>query len=464
VTGSAGRWATIAALGLFAGCSGEPPLHPPPDTAGPVVQVLYPGAQGYDEDGDGFVDLHLVWKDSLGAVDVPGVRVRSLGSAGGAPGDTNLLATWRVEQLDSTGLIAHERLPGLLPSGNVRLEIVVPDTSGNVSRDTVTVSLPEAALIKNLQTGVPGVGFASADGLALCPDDGRLYVTVIASVWIVDPDSLRTISVVPPVGQTTSILGQPLCVPGDPYLYIAEARMRRFDRGSQAWGTNLTASFGSYPLALSRLNPDMIYEGELIDAVVGVINRVQNTRTQLLTHAPTVTNIQGIAILPGDAKLYLSYGGDGIWVVDPARDSVLKRIRVANPGPVSDGLAQGLVLSADNRFLYAAVTYGAPGGVIEIDTQTDSIVRRLDLAGAAPIGLDLSPDGRRLFVSTGDETSGVPSQNVLINVATMTPIRYFPRPRPPGALRFDRGVLFHPNGHYIFVTHDTGLDIYLNRP
>lgn len=448
------------ACALLPGCDSGPTTTGP-DSLSPTVRVLSPAAGSYDDDGDGLIDLRLEWQDSLGAVDPTTLRVRVIGANAPAGAETNLLSVWRVARLDATGLVAEETAAGLLGAGIVRLEVQLADTAGNIARDTVSATLPEAILAGTLVTGVP-VGFQPAYGLALCPDDGRLYVAVRSSVLVVDPDSLRAIALVTMPGTTTENLWNPLCVPGDPYVYFTETRIQRFSRSTMMWEARMASTFASIGIALSRANPDLIYEGESYSGVVGVISRSQDTRRRLLQFASQETHIFDLAVMPNDAKIYLGYGvDDGIWVLDPARDSVLKRISIG--GMSFAGFAQDMVLSRDDRRLYAVSSYGTPPGVVEIDTDRDSVLRRLDLPNYNPVGIDLSPDGSRLFVTTQDRFNNIPSENVLIDVASMTPIRFFPRPRPAGTTRYDRGVLFRPDGKYIFVARDSNLDIYLHR-
>jgi len=91
------------------------------------------------------------------------------------------------------------------------------------------------------------------------------------------------------------------------------------------------------------------------------------------------------------------------------------------------------------------------------------VVRTLSLAAYVPQEIALSPSGRRLFVTTQDRFATSPSDNVLIDVPSWQVLVRFPRPRAPGATRYDGGVAFHPNGKLIFVGRDQKIDIYLSR-
>jgi DNA-binding beta-propeller fold protein YncE len=125
------------------------------------------------------------------------------------------------------------------------------------------------------------------------------------------------------------------------------------------------------------------------------------------------------------------------------------------------GRTDEFVLSRDDRWLYVAVLDGDPRGVVVVDTETDQVVRTLPLPDYVPQGIDLSPSGNRLFVTTQDRWT--PSKNVLIDVPNWRVLEEFPRPRPEGTIRFDGGVAFRGDGKLVFVAHNLDIDVYLIR-
>jgi DNA-binding beta-propeller fold protein YncE len=122
-----------------------------------------------------------------------------------------------------------------------------------------------------------------------------------------------------------------------------------------------------------------------------------------------------------------------------------------------------MVLSQDSRRLYVAVLDGGPRGIAEIDTEADSIVRRLGTDDAVPQEVAISPSGRRLFLTTQDRWEGSASDNLLVDTFSLTILARLARPRQERRVRYDGGVAFHPNGNLVFVARDTGVDVYLNR-
>ena len=384
------------------------------------------------------------------------------GVAGGPIGQVeDLLKRWRIERLDSTGLVLHEALAGLLHGGLNHVVVTVADTAGNVSEDTVTFSLPAGAFYKTLSTGLSSPT-SHGIGVTVCDDDHRVYMTAGRSLVIADADSLVILGIVRD-SSAPDVLKLPLCVSGDPILYVTE-RVERFDRPSMSFVPR-AVSFGSVGIVQSRADPNRLYVGESISGTIGIIDRALASRTgQLLDFAPQQEYVFSLAVLSGDTKLYATrYAEGGILVVEPQRDSVLGRIAVGGPTWPDLGSTDNIALSADDRRLYAAVLDGDPRGVVEIDTRSDSVVRTLALLNAVPQALAISPSGKRIFVTTQDQRIGTPSDNVLVDIAAFGPLAFFPRPRPAGEIRFDGGASFHPNGTVVFVAHNLDIDVYLNR-
>lgn len=449
--------------GATAACLDKVPAPTGPvDTSAPVVRFLSPTSVSYDDDGDHLIDLRIAWGDSAGAVKLSTARVRSLeGFSGATPRPEDLLSRWRLERLDSSGLVLHEALPSILHGGVNHIVVSIADTTGNLSEDTVLFALPPGAFYKTLTTGLSS-NISHAIGIAVCDDDHRVYMTAGRSLVVADADSL-TILAVARNTDVADVLKIPLCVPGDPILYVTE-RLERFDRMSMTWASRATA-FGSEGITQSRADPDHLYVGESIDGTIGIIDRTQAGRIgQLLDPAPDQEYVFDLEVLAGDTKLYATrYTEGGILVIDPARDSIIGRIAVGGPSWPDRGRTDDVALSADDRWLYAAVLDGDPRGIVAIDTRTDSVIRVLPLVNAVPQALAISPSGKRIFVTTQDQWIGTPSDNVLVDITAFGSLAFFPRARPAGEIRFDGGVAFHPNGTVIFVAHNLDIDVYLNR-
>lgn len=459
--------ALTSALGI-ASCR-DRILPPPetPDTTAPAIRVHSPVDTSYDSDGDKLLDLHITWTDS-GNVDPSSVRVRSLtGINGPATSETNLVDVWRVERLDSAGLLLHETIENLLRGGANRIEVVVSDTAGNVSVDTVQFTLPHGALFKTITTGLTFDGLTHGVDAAVCADDRRLYVSVGRRIVVVDADSLTLIgSFVDPYA--FDALGAVLCVPDDPILYVA-GRVERFVRPSMTWLPAVSESFGTNSIAQSRADPNILYAGEQETGGIAIVDRARAVRTGE-TGVPwsgTPENheyVFGLAVLPGDSKIYFTrYLDTGVLSADPRTGRIVSRIAVGGSGWPDKGRSDDIELTRDGRLLYVAVLDGDPRGVVEISTANDSVLRTLPLEFYVPQEIALSASERRMFVTTQDRWPTYPSLNVLIDIENWRVLAEFPRPRPPGAIRFDGGVAFHQNGKLVFVAHNVDIDVYLSR-
>lgn len=450
----------LANAAAFGSCLDPHSLRP--DRTPPAVQVITPIDTLYDVDGDKLVDFQLWWNDSGSAVDYQQVKVRSLtGVNGPANGSDNLLSAWRVDRVDTAGIVFHETLDNLLHGGPNRVEITIPDKAGNVSFDTLDFSVPQGAFLKTISTGLGGS--LPAEGLAICPDDQRVYMTANRNLAVFARDSLKVLRIIPDP-YAADFLPEALCVMGDPVLYVTEGRLQRFDRANMTWLTEVDSSFGSVAIAQSKANSNLIYLGESIDGTIGIYDRVKGVRVgYLLPISQQPENVVDIAVLPGDLKLYATgYSSGGILVIDPVRDSVLRQIPVGGPEILPDlGRADAVTLSKDGKKLFAAIIEGVTRGLAEIDTQRDSVTRVLYLFNYYCINVALSPSESRAFVTTQD--NGSPSENVLVDLNNWRVLQTFPRPRAPGAVRFDSDVVFDFSGKLVFVTHDLDLDVYLSR-
>jgi len=452
---------------ILAACSCGSEIIPPPapsDTTPPELTVILPQGDQYDEDADGFVDVRVVLSDSGGLVDPAGIRVRSLGGVNGAANEgTNLLDVWTVTTRDTALLAVRETIEDLLHGGENALEIAVPDTAGNVTTDTIRFALPHGQLQQTLTSGLTE-GMAHGVGVVVCPDDNRVYMAAGRSIVVADAANPRIVTAVryPLAPDPFQI---PLCVPGDPILYVTLFLMR-FDRTSLQWLTEITPAYGSIGIVQSRSDPNLLYVGESWTGGVGVIDRTRGARIGSLNIPPSPAYpewVPDLAVLPADAKLYLTRAAEGgVLVFDTRAGELVTGIAIGGNWP-GLGHSDAFVLSNDDRWLYVAVLDGDPRGVVVVDTRTDQVVRTLPLPDYVPQEIALSPSGDRLFVTTQDRWLDIPSRNVLIDVADWRVLEEFPRPRPTGVIRFDGGVAFRGDGKLAFVAHDLDIDVYLIR-
>jgi YVTN family beta-propeller protein len=137
-----------------------------------------------------------------------------------------------------------------------------------------------------------------------------------------------------------------------------------------------------------------------------------------------------------------SRDGTRVYVGDTARDHLV--VISTDADEVSQDLfldihPAGVASRADGRFVYVAGCrlVCTDGTLLEIDTSTYVITRRIPLA-SAPTGLVLTPDGRRAYVTNGEEGT-VSSIDIASQRVTTIPVG----PEPIGIAMDDPGTLVY---------------------
>lgn len=171
-----------------------------------------------------------------------------------------------------------------------------------------------------------------------------------------------------------------------------------------------------------------------------------------------------MVVMPNDEKVYVGRQQEGgLLVVDGQTGGVLTRIKLAHAVYPYDGTPGTATLSGDSREIFMSYPSYVDPSILRIDTQTDRVSWRLRLTEGLPGDLALSPNGRRLFVSTSNLQPGVASKNVLIDVDDWSVIATFERPQVDGEVRIDGGVVFRRDGKLIFCGEGGNVGVYLNR-
>jgi len=122
---------------------------------------------------------------------------------------------------------------------------------------------------------------------------------------------------------------------------------------------------------------------------------------------------RSVAFLPDGSKAYVPAENDGtVMLVDSVAHKVIRPIKLGEPGVIKP---MGVLLSNDGSKLF--VSTGRGHMIFVIDTATNEPVASVE-AGQRPWGIALSPDGKTLFTANG------PSNDVsVIDVATNTVVK-----------------------------------------
>ena len=242
---------------------------------------------------------------------------------------------------------------------------------------------------------------------------------------------------------------------------------------------NLNGLDGAYGIAISPDGKYVYVSSVTEDSIVVLQRNASNgalSSTSLLgsgaffvqqfTH-PNLNAAYGMALSPDGGQLYAtSYTGDGLLVLgrDPISGTLtMRQVLTTSTVAELDGVFR-VVTSADGRFVYTAGGNAGTGGVCVFGRSivdgtltynvcyTDSAQRALN--GASDLAL--SPDGKRLFVSSrfedgvnaferNPDTGRLSFADVLTGATTAsgTP------------LQATRGVAVAPDGKYVYATgHD----------
>ncbi len=143
------------------------------------------------------------------------------------------------------------------------------------------------------------------------------------------------------------------------------------------------------------------------DGAISVLDPVKGAvvATFKVGHRP-----RSIAFMPDGSKAYINAENDGgVVLVDAIKHTMLKAVPIGKPGAIKP---MGLLLSADASRLY--VSTGRGQQVFTVDTATNAVVGSVTV-GKRPWGIALSPDGKTLYSANG------PSNDVsAVDLATNT--------------------------------------------
>jgi len=467
----------VALVSVVMACGGDEDslTEPPPaDTTPPAVEIVFPRdsvdefeepLSNYDEDADALLDLRVTWNDAGSGVDPSTARIEILGQIAGSAGSgDDLSGLWTEVERSGDGLAYTETIEGLVRRvGSPRLVVSVEDSAGNRGADTLRLHLPYGDLHRSFPVNhEPG---APTGDLVVCEDDGRLYATRAFAVLVFDALSFE------PIGVFPKVLAEPparmLCIPGDPILY-STVRVERFDRTTLTWDSEIPGTLATDGIVHSRLDPDIIWGGEWGIGVPVQIDRSVPERVGGVglpaSSAPDEFTI-AMAVLDGDRKIYYSRAREqGLVVGDPATGEQLAHIDLDLAG-AGRGLTSNIVVSHDDRFVYAAVHSGVNTGLAEINTDTDEVVRFKSTFGGTGFDVALHPDGNLLWLTTQNVSDpAVQTPSLLIRRDVMNVVQLFPRPVPEGTeTRWVQAATFHPSGKLLYQARDDDIDVYIIR-
>jgi len=483
------------AAALLAGCGDGPsgpgasPPEPPvaacvpdpsfaTDSAAPAIIRVFPdNAFFHDRDDDGLVDLELAFDDGEEGA---GVEPASVALAG--PGGRDLLPTWEVTERSAGRLVVEETIAGLLPHGReIPIAVTVVDRACNRAGSTIALGeLRPAALHTTIDVG-DGNPFRELEDLVINPEGTRLYaVDQTAQLTVVDPNAYRLIERIDgPVGDLHGIVadwaGNRLFAVG-----FAGPGLAEFDATTGRPIRRIETTQGAFTLAVSKRTSEIYIplEEEFVatQGFLSVVDRSEGREVAVIEAGLPprsdngILNQHGAVLSKDESVLFVASGGQrGLHVWSPRERRHVAVIDLnREEGP--DRLGSVLDVDRHAERIYAGAFRGRSGGalVVEVD-ETMEISRSLEVGQLTDFNrLEVSPDGKRLFVSGFSSTrlshQGPP--NYLINVDQFQVMqRLEGLPREFGY--FD--AAWHPDGTRIYVasTNRQGgnrIVVYLVRP
>jgi hypothetical protein len=458
-------WLAVGVASWGCGKDAPPTIPVVGDTAPPVVQVVFPPADGglYDRDSNGLLDLEVAWSDVGGRVDPSSVRVLCVDAClPDVPRDTNLARGWRVVRNDSAGFAVEETIGLLLRGGSdsVRLRITVADTAGNVSPpQTVTVIIPPGAYHRSINVGGhPTCQPERGVNLALSADGRKGFAPFHQCVAVFDPDGVqptRFITGMHHVGWA-SIIDVDTATG---LAYIAgggtpSSGVTVIDTRSEQIVMEPYTGFG---VASVAVDGDRVYAGEactngrifvLNKRTLAVIGRIEVGAVSQDAGCPNVDNVA----FSRDHRI--GYGGivyGGILRFNTETLTLLERTGLTGDANQRD------ILLAQDRYLYRA---RLQSGLWEWDTQT-GVWSNTGREPPLYKELALSPDGLTLAVAAGMSALPAPHGPRLYDVPGMRERFIF----PPRYGAISDAIVWHPDGKRLFLMTELNLvEVYLVRP
>ncbi|MCA1840195.1 MAG: YncE family protein, partial [Actinobacteria bacterium] len=238
-----------------------------------------------------------------------------------------------------------------------------------------------------------------------------------------------------------------------------------FDGRTNAWITEIPLPSHSHGVAVNA-RTSKVYVTNYYSDSVSVIDEATNTIVDTFDPSPGETSYPfDVVVNEATNRVYVSetynypipisdYVGK-VFVVDGASDSALGSISLQDKASVPAWLA----IDETNNRLYAA-TYFSPH-VYGIDTSTNSLIAKIDVAPYRPAGVTIDPRIKRAYVSVeSGDWPNTPDQLITIDETTN---KILSRTRIDGVAE---GVAQYQAGYEVLVASNFGgyIDVLTEDP
>jgi hypothetical protein len=436
----------------------------PVDHDSPVALFQFPANGQYDRDGDALVDIEVHFGDPGSGVDPSTVRITSSRPTGPrGMGGTDLLQEFTVVSRDGSSVVLEETTEALLPGGAIDLTIKVADRDGNETVVVRSIVLPSGSFHRSLATELRNGGI----GIEMLPDGSRGYLLGEREVFPFDPRSLMLLPAIStgnvrdpidgeydPVTDRLYLIGitDALLLPLDPRNNRVDPAIPIAARGvgvERAPSGLLYVALSTLPAAISVVDP---VQRRQIRIIQTDITDPLNPGQEAFIATPRVPREEDRLYVP----LLVSPGG--VAVIENLTGRVLQNIDITPSTSTGVDRAVETAFDRESGRLFLGDIGG--GGLAELDTRTNQVVRRIEATIRGAKYPTLSPSRQRLFVSLGGFVGETP-ENWLVDIPSWTILERFVATNVGSS--GDNASVFRPDGQLIFVVSGNDIDVYLNR-
>ena len=239
----------------------------------------------------------------------------------------------------------------------------------------------------------------SATFLTVSQDGSRLYASAFNGLDVIDT-STNTILTTIPVGANPF---ESCLSPDGKRLYVTHfdsSSVFVIDTTSNSILSTISVSGNPIRIAIS---PDgsRIYASTRFNGVA-VLDPTTNSVIRQVSGMPVGVFPLGISFLPDSSRAYIGeFGGPIFYVVDARNDTLIQTVTI----PSADGGISGTASTPDGSRIYftnirTSPTQG-PRAVFAVDSSTNAVIARIPVDGTTP-QIAASSDASRVFVGDSD--------------------------------------------------------------
>ena len=359
-----------------------------------------------DQTGTAMSGTSVSWASS--ETDVAAVSTMGLVTAV-ATGTANITAT--LSSLQATAIVT----------------VVIPGPVAYVlNRDGDDISVIDLATNSVIGPTIP-VG-DSPLGMAISPDGSRVYVAGGGAVWVIDTTTRAAVG--PPI-QMVAGPREVAITPDGTRAYVALTgpdEVAVIDLATNTVVATISVALKPIGVAITPNGAHAYIAGQGSVSVIEVATNTVIATIQKGAHGGFGWPVA--AVTPDGTRVYWAGGvnNKSVGVIDVATNSLLAPVI-----PVGAYGSTGVAITPDGALVYVVIEVeddgmpGNRGSVRVIDTATGMVIGEPILVGDSPLGIAITPDGERVYVTNRTDSS-VSVIDVATNSVIGDPITVGPWP------------------------------------